>query len=74
MKIKALNFCVRMRMGIARSAPLGWMQQVLECSLSDLMVVVWAARGCRGLVPYTFGRIIMHSLCALRWPVELLGC
>lgn len=58
MEIKTFNFCVKMVIA-DQYLVFSWKQKFSECSLSDLRAVVWAARDCRGLVSYTFGRIII---------------
>lgn len=55
MEIKAFNFCGR-RVIADQYLMFSWKQKVSECNLSDVRVVVWTTRECRGLIPYTFGK------------------
>lgn len=71
MEIKAFNFCGGMLIA-EQYLMFSWKQKVSERILSDVRAVVRATQDCRGLVPYMFRKIIMHSL-SLCWSMELFS-
>lgn len=71
MEIKAFNFCGRMVIA-DQYLMFSWKQKVSECRFTDVRVNVWVTWDCRGFIPYTFGKIKLHSL-SLCWSVELFS-
>lgn len=70
MEIKAVNFSGRM-VKADQYLMFGW-EQVSGCRFTDVRVAIWVTSDCRGFIPYTFGKIILHSL-SLSWSVELFS-